>query len=170
MAFARGTHMQVFPVREGYQYARAFDERPGGHKGTDIFAPAGTEVLAVDSGFARTDDDPKGGNTVYLQGPDGTRYYYAHLQDYEGKFPRQVAAGEVLGRVGSTGNARGKAPHVHFQIFVPGHGVMDPFDELRRVDSGRGGSVLPDGAALLREGLGELGVIAVLALLWWLKD
>ena len=120
--------MRVFPVdpRAHPQFAEAF----GSHRGTDIFAAIGSALLAVDDGDARAAEDPKGGNVIYLRSDDGTVYYYAHLSSYAGQFPRRVAAGEVLGAVGTSGNAFGKTPHLHFEVHPNGGDAVDPFPLL----------------------------------------
>jgi murein DD-endopeptidase MepM/ murein hydrolase activator NlpD len=123
--------LRVFPVDVmGYpQFADAF----GSHRGTDIFALTGTPVLAVDSGTVRAADDPKGGTVAYLKSTDGTVYYYAHLTDYVGTYPRSVSAGEVIGTVGTSGNAQGTTPHLHFEVHTTDRGTIDPYPELLAV-------------------------------------
>ncbi len=100
-----------------------FDESRNGrrHEATDIAAPRGTPVVAVDDGSIRKLFISKqGGLTVYQFDPEETYcYYYAHLDRYadgvyEGK---AIKKGELLGYVGSTGNASPEAPHLHFAIF-----------------------------------------------------
>ena len=130
--------MLAFPVAGRSHYADTWGAaREGGrqHQGTDIFAELGAPVLAVDDGNARKADDPKGGQVLYLQTLDGTRYYYAHLDSYEGSFPRKVRAGELVARVGKTGNAANTAPHLHFEIHPAGAGAVNPFAELNAVRS-----------------------------------
>jgi murein DD-endopeptidase MepM/ murein hydrolase activator NlpD len=124
--------VRVFPVSErGHP---SFSDAFGSHRGTDIFAPAGTPVLAVDDGNARADVDPKGGNVLYLESADGTRYYYAHLESYVGTFPRRVSMSEAVAAVGTSGNAAGKPPHLHFEIHPHGDAVsIDPYDALMAV-------------------------------------
>jgi murein DD-endopeptidase MepM/ murein hydrolase activator NlpD len=97
------------------------DPRSGGrsHKGTDMFAANGTPTVAVVGGSVFFQGDPLGGNAAYVNGEDGNTYYYAHLDDYVGG-ARSVSAGEVIGHVGSSGNADGGAPHLHFEIRVGG--------------------------------------------------
>jgi len=94
------------------------------HEALDIMAPAGTPVLAVSDGrVEKLFTSDQGGLTVYQFEPSGRyAYYYAHLQRYapglaEGKALRR---GEVIGYVGSTGNADPAAPHLHFGVFVLG--------------------------------------------------
>jgi murein DD-endopeptidase MepM/ murein hydrolase activator NlpD len=94
------------------------------HEALDIMAPAGTPVLAVADGHVeKLFDSRQGGLTIYQFEPSGRyAYYYAHLERYapgvaEG---RRVRRGEVIGYVGSTGNADPAAPHLHFAIFLLG--------------------------------------------------
>jgi len=100
--------------------------RPGDrrHLGTDFISPRGTPLVAVVSGVATAGQNDLGGNVVYLAGDDGHRYYYAHL-DRWGQLGR-VAAGEVIGFVGDTGNAVG-VPHLHFEIRPGGGPSVNPF-------------------------------------------
>lgn len=99
------------------------DDRGEGrvHEALDIMAPAGTPVLAVADGHVeKLFDSDRGGLTIYQFEPTGRyAYYYAHLERYapgleEG---RALRRGEVIGYVGSTGNADPAAPHLHFAIF-----------------------------------------------------
>ena len=94
------------------------------HYAIDIMAPTGTPVLAVADGTVeKLFDSKQGGLTIYQFEPGGTfAYYYAHLDRYaaglaEGKVLRQ---GDVIGYVGSTGNADPAAPHLHFAVFLLG--------------------------------------------------
>lgn len=98
------------------------DARKGGrqHRAIDIAAAAGTSVIAVEDGrIVKLFTSKAGGLTIYQFDPAGEYvYYYAHLQGYadgiaEGK---HVHRGQVIGRVGSTGNASPDAPHLHFEI------------------------------------------------------
>lgn len=121
--------IRAFPVDETAH--PAFADAFGSHRGTDIFAPAGSLVVAVDDGQARSDIDPKGGQVVYLKANDGTVYYYAHLQDYNGSYPRAVFMGEQLGTVGTTGDAQGKDAHLHFEVHPNGDKAsVDPYPLL----------------------------------------
>jgi len=100
------------------------------HKGTDIFAPLGTPVVAVVSGSVFFQGDPDGGNAAYVSG-GGTTYYYAHLNDYVGG-ARSVSAGELIGHVGNTGDAAGGPTHLHFEIRPggPNGAAIDPYPTL----------------------------------------
>jgi len=105
----------------------SFDEnrelgRP--HEATDIMAPRGTPVLAVDSGTVRKLFTSKyGGLTVYqFDSAEVYCYYYAHLDRYADGLEEGMAVrrGAVIGYVGSSGNAKPDAPHLHFAIFLLG--------------------------------------------------
>jgi murein DD-endopeptidase MepM/ murein hydrolase activator NlpD len=111
----------LFPVAGPTEFIDSWGfARSGGrrHQGTDIFGARGTPVIAVRDGWAAPGRSGLGGLTVWLTGDDGKRYYYAHLDSIaigEGR----VTAGQVLGTLGDSGNARGTQPHLHFQINVP---------------------------------------------------
>ena len=94
------------------------------HDAIDIMANAGTPVLAVADGqVEKLFDSVRGGLTIYQFEPSGKyAYYYAHLQRYaDGLAEKQpIKRGQVIGYVGSTGNASPDAPHLHFAIFVLG--------------------------------------------------
>jgi murein DD-endopeptidase MepM/ murein hydrolase activator NlpD len=98
--------------------------RAGGarvHDAIDIMAPEGTPVVAAADGTVEKLFNSQGGGgiTVYVRSPDQRwTYYYAHLQGYapglaEGQ---RVKRGQMLGRVGHTGNANPAGPHLHFAI------------------------------------------------------
>ncbi len=95
-----------------------------GHDAIDIMADAGTPVLAVADGTVeKLFDSERGGLTIYQFEPSGQWcYYYAHLQRYaDGLAEKQVIKrGEVIGYVGSTGNASAETPHLHFEVHVLG--------------------------------------------------
>jgi murein DD-endopeptidase MepM/ murein hydrolase activator NlpD len=105
------------------QLTDTFDEgRDGGrvHRALDILAPRGTPVLAADDGrVLRVRPNTLGGNTVYATDPEGrVVYYYAHLDAYQPGLAegQTIARGDVLGIVGTTGNAPKDTPHLHFQV------------------------------------------------------
>jgi murein DD-endopeptidase MepM/ murein hydrolase activator NlpD len=103
--------------------------RSGVHKGIDIFAKAGTPVLAATQGLVvYTGVDRTGGNVVSILGAKWRVYYYAHLQNIHTGGFHWVRAGERIGTVGTTGNAQGKPPHLHFTIrsLFPLPGQYDP--------------------------------------------
>ena len=71
-----------------------------------------------------------GGLAFYLHGTDGVTYYGAHLDALQ-VGPGNVKAGQVLGTVGNTGNARGGSPHLHFEVH-PGGKAVNPYPTLKR--------------------------------------
>lgn len=105
--------------------------RDGGrreHHGVDIFAPRGTPVLAAADGIVtRVAETAIGGKVVWLRdGARGRNLYYAHLDSQLVAAGTRVRAGDTLGLVGNTGNARGTPPHLHFGIYSRGEGPIDP--------------------------------------------
>lgn len=99
--------------------------RDGGrrkHLALDIMAPHGTPVLAADDGeVLAVKTNRLGGLVVYATDPDRRFvYYYAHLSGWHPETVpgRRLSRGDVLGYVGSTGNADPRAPHLHFQVRV----------------------------------------------------
>lgn len=91
--------------------------RSGTHKGIDIFAKEGTQVVASTSGLVLfTGNISMGGNVVYMIGPKWRFHYFAHLRESKISKFSLVNAGEVIGLVGSSGNAKGKPPHLHYSI------------------------------------------------------
>jgi murein DD-endopeptidase MepM/ murein hydrolase activator NlpD len=104
----------------------SFDQRRGGerHEAIDIMAPRGTAVVAVDDGrIVKLFNSKPGGLTVYQFDPaEKLAYYYAHLDSYAAGLAegQQVRRGDLIGYVGSSGNANPAAPHLHFAVFVLG--------------------------------------------------
>lgn len=94
------------------------------HEALDIMAPRGTPVLAATDGTVeKLFESVPGGLTIYEFDPTRTHaYYYAHLDRYAAGLAegQQLHRGDVIGYVGSTGNASEDAPHLHFAIFVLG--------------------------------------------------
>ncbi len=140
----------VFPV----QPPGVADFAEGGHPypATDIFAPVGTNFVAVTDGVvdfvsyqdlwdpATNNEAVAGGLCVAIIGDDGVRYYGSHLSAIgRGIAPGvRVIAGQLLGLSGKTGNARTTTPHVHFGISRPTYpgdwaarrGQLDPYPYL----------------------------------------
>lgn len=91
--------------------------RSGTHKGIDIFARPGKPVLAAVSGLVlASGNNEMGSNYTLVLGAKWRLYYYAHLQKSTVKALQPIRQGQVIGAVGNTGNAQGKAPHLHFAI------------------------------------------------------
>jgi murein DD-endopeptidase MepM/ murein hydrolase activator NlpD len=105
--------------------------RSGGrrHQGVDMMAGFGTPVYAAVSGSVSHGRSGLGGNQIWLSGGDGNRYFYAHLQSYVGG-AGGVSAGDQIGTVGDTGNARG-TPHLHFEIHPGGGAAVNPYPTVR---------------------------------------
>ena len=91
--------------------------KSGTHKGVDIFAEEGTGVNASTLGLVIfTGQIEMGGNVVLLLGPKWRLHYYAHLRDIKTSAFSWTSKGEPIGTVGTTGNAKGKSPHLHYSI------------------------------------------------------
>lgn len=92
------------------------------HEGLDIFADFGTPIRAPDDGVvSRLTNGAIGGLAVWMTGLDGTQYYFAHMQEYANGIAAgtRVRTGAILGFVGDSGNAKGGAPHLHFEVHRP---------------------------------------------------
>lgn len=152
----------TFPVRSTgrISYGKSHHDYPA----TDIFCPIGSEFLAVTGGlvdFVSREDSwdahvndgaTRGGLSVAIVGDDGVRYYGSHLsQVAEGIAPGlRVAAGQLLGLTGKSGDAASTAPHLHFGIShptTPGdwavrRGELPPYPYLKAWQ--RGESITPN--------------------------
>ena len=104
----------------------AFVERRAGagghaHEAIDLLAPRHTPVHAIEDGtIAKLFDSKAGGHTIYQFDPtERFAYYYAHLDRYADglREGQRVAGGDVIGYVGTSGNAPPGTPHLHFAIF-----------------------------------------------------
>jgi len=84
------------------------------HAGNDIVAPTGTAIRAPFAGIARSSWNTLGGDAVYVDGALGY-VYNAHLSSYSANANGPVAAGDVIGYVGDSGDALGGVPHDHFE-------------------------------------------------------
>ena len=127
------------------QLTRQFTDERGGsrrHEALDILAPRNTPVKAVEDGkIARLFLSKAGGITVYQFDPSGDFcYYYAHLERYADGLREgdTVRKGQILGYVGTSGNAPKNTPHLHFAIFRLSEAKhwwegtpIDPYDVLR---------------------------------------
>lgn len=141
---SRELTVPVQGVESGKLVRSYHDSRSGGreHEALDILAPRGTPVVAVEDGtVAKLFTSKAGGLTVYQFDPGQTySYYYAHLDRYADGLKEGAAIhrGQVLGYVGTSGNAPKDTPHLHFAIFLLTaekhwwEGTpIDPYDILR---------------------------------------
>jgi hypothetical protein len=105
--------------------------RSGGrrHQGVDMIGPIGVPVLAVVDGFAKPWTSELGGFVLSLFGSDGNRYFYGHFDSMG--FAGPVKAGDVVGIMGQTGNARFSVPHLHFEIHPGGGAAVNPYPTVR---------------------------------------
>ena len=129
-----------FPVKDASQRdIGSFwgDARDGGvrlHEGVDVFAARGTPVVAVADGrVSRTGDGGLGGKKVWLRTRNWS-IYHAHLDSIMVHSGQSVEAGDTLGTVGNTGNARTTPPHLHFGIYRRGAVNPMPFIERARTE------------------------------------
>jgi len=127
------------------QLVRSFEDRRSGtrsHEAIDILAPRNTPVKAVEDGMvARLFESKAGGTTIYQFDPtEQYCYYYAHLERYAPGLQEgdKVRKGQVIGYVGTSGNAPKNTPHLHFAVFkltAAKHWwegtPIDPYDILR---------------------------------------
>jgi len=124
----------VFPVAGTYTYTDTFgayraDMPNHSHEGDDIFASYGTPVVAVQDGtITGVSTTTIGGNNIHLTTSRGDYFYYAHLSRFATGLVAgaHVVAGQTIGYVGDTGDARGTPPHLHFEIHPDGGPAVDP--------------------------------------------
>lgn len=132
----------VFPVYGPSSFSDDFGApraTTGWHHGNDIFATLGAPVLAVADGtlFSVGWNDV-GGNRLWVRDQAGNEFYYAHLSAYSSlaRDGAQVKAGDVVGFVGTTGDAAGTPPHLHFEVhprqllWMGYDGAVDPYPYL----------------------------------------
>jgi murein DD-endopeptidase MepM/ murein hydrolase activator NlpD len=121
--------VSVRALRDSWGLPRSGGRR---HEGIDIVVPRGAAVSSTTPGIVwRVGRNRLGGNAVWVLGPGGQLHYYAHLDRFGAIHVGEIVApGDVLGYVGNTGNARGGPPHLHYGIYAPAAGAIDPFPIL----------------------------------------
>jgi hypothetical protein len=140
------------PIKGTFQNSGNFSfnatdpRHPTGHMGVDMRAPAGTAIYPFASGVVtNVGTNPKGGNTISIQHGDGFRTYYAHLATAKVQKGDRVDNNTVIGTVGTSGNAAGTWPHLHFQVWKDNqiqnparYFSVPPFSDLSREEKQHG--------------------------------
>jgi len=98
------------------------------HQGNDLYAPLGTPIVAPVDGFLEQVVGTIGGYQFNLTGDDGHLYIGSHMHEFAAA--GYVQAGDVIGYVGDSGNARGSRPHLHFEVYAEGHNAVNPYPTL----------------------------------------
>lgn len=122
----------ICPVQGGAGFINDWGfPRSGGrrHKGTDMFNGRGTPLVAVANGTVTLRNSSLGGVSAWVRADYGVHFYYAHLDGYAPAIESgmAVAKGQVIGYLGDSGNARGGAPHLHFEIHPGGGAAVNPY-------------------------------------------
>lgn len=121
----RGLHRSQ--ITDTWGAPRGVDRK---HQGQDLFAKRGTPIHSATEGYVwRIGENNLGGNTVWVIGAGGRVYYYAHLDRYAENLNvgDAVTTDTVLGYVGTTGNAKGTPPHLHFGVYTS-TGAINPLE------------------------------------------
>jgi murein DD-endopeptidase MepM/ murein hydrolase activator NlpD len=133
----QGFYLDVCPVNGPHSFIDSWGfARSGGrrHKGVDMLASPGTEIVAPVDGTVRHNSNSVGGRSFHLTSPDGNYFYGTHMSGFGAS--GEVEAGDVIGYVGDDGNAAG-IPHLHFEIHPGGRGnQINPFTDTAAVCSG----------------------------------
>jgi len=98
------------------------------HEGNDLFLDHGAPVLAPTAGSVEHLEGSIGGKQFILQGKDGVRYIGSHMSNYGSS--GEVSGGQIVGYVGTTGNAQGTKPHLHFGMAIEDGLVVNPYPSL----------------------------------------
>jgi murein DD-endopeptidase MepM/ murein hydrolase activator NlpD len=134
----------VFPVYGKHDYTDTFGAPradTGFHQGNDIFAAAGTPLVAVcDGSLNRVGTLPISGNRLWVKcAKTGDSFFYAHLSAFatNTRDGLHVKAGQVIGFLGSTGDAEQTPPHLHFEVHPGSRAAVDPYPFLRAWENRR---------------------------------
>lgn len=139
---ARMTNGGACPVGSPYTVMDTFGAARGGgraHEGDDLPAPKGTPIYAVENGtISRAYYNTLGGIAIILRGESGDSYYYAHQEVNLVHTGQHVVAGQMIARVGMTGDAQGTIYHLHFERWPNGGSAVDPYPFLIALCGKRG--------------------------------
>jgi murein DD-endopeptidase MepM/ murein hydrolase activator NlpD len=145
----------TFPVHGEHRFSDDWGaprQHTGSHEGNDVFAKWGAPVVAVADGrLYRVGTRKVPGNRLWLRSKSGDTFFYAHLSAFahDARNGARVKAGQVVGFVGSTGDAEQTPPHLHFEIHPRGGHPVDPYAFLRAWEDRRD---VPPAAWLSRYG------------------
>ncbi len=117
----------AFPAGSPYSFSNDWGAPRRGHthQGNDIMAPMGTPAYAVIGGNVSSSNGSSSGLWIILHGDDGNVYWYMHMQSITAS--GRVSAGQQIGTIGDTGNARGGVAHIHFELHPGGGGAVNPY-------------------------------------------
>jgi len=139
--------LQVFPMQGGCGFTDTWhDPRSGGrlHEGVDIIGAKGLAIYATNDGVISrmSTGGALGGNAIYVKIPNGTYFYYAHLDSFAPGMAAgvPVKAGQIIGYNGSTGST---TPHLHFEVHPFGGPAVNPYQFVKAVDACNVTTVLP---------------------------
>ena len=139
--------LQVFPMQGGCGFTDTWhDPRSGGrlHEGVDIIGAKGLAIYATNDGVISrmSTGGALGGNAIYVKIPNGTYFYYAHLDSFAPGMAAgvPVKAGQIIGYNGSTGTG---SPHLHFEVHPFGGPAVNPYQFVKAVDACNVTTVLP---------------------------
>ena len=139
--------LQVFPMQGRCGFTDTWGQaRSEGrsHEGTDVIGARGLALYATNDGVISkvSTGGRLGGNAIYVKIPNGTYFYYAHLDSFAPGMAAgvPVKAGQVIGYVGSTGTT---TPHLHFEVHPFGGPAVNPYQFVKAVDACNVTTVLP---------------------------
>jgi len=139
--------LQVFPMQGRCGFTDTWGQsRSEGrsHEGTDVMGARGLALYATNDGVISkvSTGGRLGGNAIYVKIPNGTYFYYAHLDSFAAGMAAgvPVKAGQIIGYVGSTGTT---TPHLHFEVHPFGGAAINPYAILKAADACNVMDVLP---------------------------
>jgi murein DD-endopeptidase MepM/ murein hydrolase activator NlpD len=125
----------ICPVGSNHDITDSFgDPRPGGrhHEGDDVMAPRSSPIYAVQSGtIGKASSGNLAGLEIILRGVSGNSFFYAHQSANLVHSGEHVSAGQLIGRVGNTGDAAGGPTHLHFEYWPGGGSAVNPYAKLK---------------------------------------